>query len=468
LCGDDVRQPGESCDGRDLDNHSCVTLGQGEGTLACSADSKRFDVSRCQKTSATSNQPSTPSGRTCGNGVIDGTDACDGSELGGISCAAFGSSGALTCDADCNFDLTSCATVTSACAQGPSVCSSDGIAAHRCGFNAGVYDYGVRIPCNEGESCTNGECGGATCQTPEILFVVDRSDSVQGRFAWVKAGTDSFSSKNDKRLLQGLRLFPDGQCAAGEISTVKMRLGGLSGSIVGTATNGSSPIVRALDGVEGAFGDPAPSQAVVLITDGEESCDRKTALDEKAAGLAYLGIRVFPVGISAQVNRAALEALARGGGTGLPRYATNAAELEAKLNEIALVLRACSACIPSFAICDQQRAFACNATGTQITVDVTCANGCDASTKQCTHLGLGSSCATDTDCGCTAEVNSYNPSCSTLAHDLGFTYQLECRVVSGAKTCTLSCDTNSSNGCYSNFFGVLRAKGTCHSSGWCL
>ncbi|MFH2008257.1 MAG: hypothetical protein ABI333_16860 [bacterium] len=45
----------------------------------------------------------------CGNGVIEGTEACDGSELGGQNCGGLGYvSGTLTCRASCTFDETLC------------------------------------------------------------------------------------------------------------------------------------------------------------------------------------------------------------------------------------------------------------------------------------------------------------------------------------------------------------------------
>jgi hypothetical protein len=49
VCGDDRVDPGEACDGADLDGYRCDTLGAGfaAGTLACRADCSGFDVAGC-------------------------------------------------------------------------------------------------------------------------------------------------------------------------------------------------------------------------------------------------------------------------------------------------------------------------------------------------------------------------------------------------------------------------------------
>lgn len=47
----------------------------------------------------------------CGNGVIDGGEQCDGSNLNGATCATQGfSSGTLSCSSSCTFDTSSCAS----------------------------------------------------------------------------------------------------------------------------------------------------------------------------------------------------------------------------------------------------------------------------------------------------------------------------------------------------------------------
>jgi len=46
-CGNGIADPGEVCDGADLQGQTCVTQGFAGGTLACSADCHSFDYSGC-------------------------------------------------------------------------------------------------------------------------------------------------------------------------------------------------------------------------------------------------------------------------------------------------------------------------------------------------------------------------------------------------------------------------------------
>lgn len=48
---------------------------------------------------------------SCGNAVKDGTDDCDGADLGGATCGSVGFfTGTLACGADCHFDVSGCVT----------------------------------------------------------------------------------------------------------------------------------------------------------------------------------------------------------------------------------------------------------------------------------------------------------------------------------------------------------------------
>jgi hypothetical protein len=92
-----VREGGEECDGNDIPS-SCVDLGFVGGALACSGDC-RFDTSGCSALPG------------CGDGNIDPGEQCDGANLGGQSCASVvgpGSTGNLGCTHNCRFDTSSC------------------------------------------------------------------------------------------------------------------------------------------------------------------------------------------------------------------------------------------------------------------------------------------------------------------------------------------------------------------------
>lgn len=96
-CGDGEINPGEQCDGDDLQGFDCESLGLFDGVLTCS-DMCTFDTSDCS-----------PSG--CGDGVIGPGEQCDGGDLQGFDCESLGlGPGTLTCDPlMCTFDTSMCA-----------------------------------------------------------------------------------------------------------------------------------------------------------------------------------------------------------------------------------------------------------------------------------------------------------------------------------------------------------------------
>ena len=69
VCGDGKVQASELCDGSDLDGQTCLSLGFDGGQLACAADCT-LDASACT-------QPSEP---VCGDGLAEGTEECDGGD----------------------------------------------------------------------------------------------------------------------------------------------------------------------------------------------------------------------------------------------------------------------------------------------------------------------------------------------------------------------------------------------------
>ena len=123
VCGDEVREGDEECDGNDLGGQSCLDFGFQDGTLVCGPDCTFF----------------TEACSTCGNGQIEGTEACDGDDFGGTTCAELGfDGGSLACSGDCS------TIVDSGCMQAPT-----------CGN--GVID--------PGEGCDGANLNGQTCQS---------------------------------------------------------------------------------------------------------------------------------------------------------------------------------------------------------------------------------------------------------------------------------------------------------------
>lgn len=73
VCGNGFIDPGEECDGADLDGATCESLGQGTGTLECSSIC-RFNLSSCIE---------------CGNGIVEGAEQCDdGNTSDGDGCSS--------------------------------------------------------------------------------------------------------------------------------------------------------------------------------------------------------------------------------------------------------------------------------------------------------------------------------------------------------------------------------------------
>ena len=90
--GDGNIDPGEECDGKNLDGKTCVSEGFASGTLRCSQC--HLDTSDCSD---------------CGNGKLDPGEECDGESLDTTTCTRLGfTSGTLTCSEDCTFDTGDC------------------------------------------------------------------------------------------------------------------------------------------------------------------------------------------------------------------------------------------------------------------------------------------------------------------------------------------------------------------------
>lgn len=138
-CGDGIKNGTEVCDGNQLGSETCLTLNMGfdSGTLSCSAQCL-FNTSQCKTTP----QPS------CGDGIINGTEVCDGSQLGGKTCLGLDmgfDSGTLSCNGQCQFN-------TSLCQAPPKISCGDGIK-------------------NGTEACDGSDLNSKTCLTLGMGFV---------------------------------------------------------------------------------------------------------------------------------------------------------------------------------------------------------------------------------------------------------------------------------------------------------
>jgi len=110
LCGNGVIDPGEVCDGDNLDGEDCFF----GGTLACNPTCTDFDTSGCS---------------LCGDGTVQTSmgEECEDVPGGllGMVCSDFGFAGGnLHCQSNCQFDLSGCeAGLPSGCTPGDVGCS---------------------------------------------------------------------------------------------------------------------------------------------------------------------------------------------------------------------------------------------------------------------------------------------------------------------------------------------------------
>ena len=94
-CGNGVKDGSESCDGSDLGGKTCTSFGFASGTLACTA-SCGFNTTGCNPI-------------VCGNGTIDPGEQCDQDNLNGQTCVGLSFAfGTLTCGPNCQFNTSGC------------------------------------------------------------------------------------------------------------------------------------------------------------------------------------------------------------------------------------------------------------------------------------------------------------------------------------------------------------------------
>ncbi|MBN2723213.1 MAG: CAP domain-containing protein [Deltaproteobacteria bacterium] len=158
-CGDNILQTEhEDCEMNIFADVSCSELGLGDGQLGCNTNCT-FNTDNC------SIQPE------CGNSEIEGTEDCDMNELNNKTCELLGfEGGVLSCKSNCEFDTSNC-TGTLMCGDGIASegeeCDLDDLRDNSCELSE--Y-YGGILSCDSScnldfsDCISNGRCGDGVIQ----------------------------------------------------------------------------------------------------------------------------------------------------------------------------------------------------------------------------------------------------------------------------------------------------------------
>jgi hypothetical protein len=320
-CGDGRAEPAEACDGEDLKGTTCDDLGLGEGALACAADCARFDLSGCQACVPQCGA------RTCGLEPV-----CNS------SCGTCGVDEGCTTAGQC----------LPTCPPGSFTCTADGQGYQACGPNdaLGIPDLGPRVGCAPGSECEAGNqpCKRGPCVGGDLMVVVDRSaaSSSGGTWSWMREALVSGLGRRDHAVRLGLRQFPDAACQAGAAGALtRDAADALGQAMVAPGPEASSPLYRALEGLQASFTPGVDGQAVLLIATGDETCDPPDAAVEEAGRLFRLGVRVYVVALTSRAHRAYLDRVAQAGGTGAALGADDPASFAQALEDVFADLGTC-------------------------------------------------------------------------------------------------------------------------------
>lgn len=231
--------------------------------------------------------------------------------------------------------------------------------------------------CEGGQTCTDGtceiggECGAQefelTKVVPNVMIVLDRSGSMEGdvqdsdknRWEVAKDAISKLVTTFNEEIRFGLVTYSacvGNGCSAG---TIVVPLADLNGGAIqqflsdkgngylcdsGDPETSTGNTLKALVG-EPQVQDPTRANAVLLITDGDESgeCQGSTNGPAAAADLfaQAISVRIYAVGFADGILGSLAE-IATNGGTGMPYNANNPASLEAALDAIAGAVVSCT------------------------------------------------------------------------------------------------------------------------------
>jgi hypothetical protein len=157
-CGDGMINGTEDCDGTDLGGQTCVTLGGSQGGGVLACGSDcKFNLAGCSS--------------YCGNMIVDPGEQCDGTNLDSKSCTDYGFyGGTLTCSTTCQVDLGMCSgRCGDGMIEGFERCDGTNLNGQTCA-TLGYQGSGM-LPLTCGSDCTfsasSCTCGGVLCGSNE-------------------------------------------------------------------------------------------------------------------------------------------------------------------------------------------------------------------------------------------------------------------------------------------------------------
>jgi hypothetical protein len=165
LCDGFAISQGEECDGTLLGGATCASLGFASGKLACRQC--HYDTSRCS---------------FCGNSAINGKEQCDGPELRGKTCDALGfTGGTLACDDKCKLTTGGCDPTFFVPGGGPRgpECFAAWLVTNAAQRPGGDGKTPIRQRCKDGDAGCDADATTGTC-TFTLALCLDREDA---RFA---------------------------------------------------------------------------------------------------------------------------------------------------------------------------------------------------------------------------------------------------------------------------------------------
>jgi len=119
-----------------------------------------FALGGCSETTSCDGADCDPSA-TCGNGVREGNEACDGEDHGGASCES-SQSGTPVCRSDCTLDLSACCS-SDCTEEGASRCNGPQI--ETCTRRNGCLVWHVSDDCADRGTTCQATASGASCTT---------------------------------------------------------------------------------------------------------------------------------------------------------------------------------------------------------------------------------------------------------------------------------------------------------------